>query len=326
MKIICTYNHNFKDFILKQLKELKANFELEINDNISIFSTRNYIEFYNKLIQSKIIFLHHMHPVNFEFEISENFTETLNNIIITNINNYFDDNKTYSIQIRIIDNNVKKIDIINNLENIINLKKDNKNPEQVLSIFIYKNICYIGFNETKYNLSKWNGGEVRYNYNNCISRAEFKLLELFENIDIDFSEYKTALDLGCSPGGWSKVLLEKGLKVNGIDPAEVDDRLNNYKNFKHYKLLSENFKKINKDNYDIIVNDMKMDYLNSIKVVKSFIKNLNKNGIIIMTIKLFKNDNIYEVINKIKDHFTNIFLIKQLYHNRSEFTIVIKKY
>lgn len=325
MRIIYTYNHSFGDFILKQLKNLNSNFLYSINDTISVLSTTyNFENFYKKLMDGKIIFFHHIQSVDLEIKLTNNYIEEIKSVIIDNLNNFFDNKKSYSIHIRTINNNYNKIDIIKSLEELITLKKDNLNPEQVISILIHNDICYIGFSETRFNLSKWKGGEVRYNYQNCISRAEFKLMELFDIFKINLDNFKTALDLGCAPGGWSKVLLDKGLKVVGIDPADVDEKIKNNKNFTHYKKLSEDFKKTNKDNYDIIVNDMKLDYKTSIKITKSFLKNLSKNGIVIMTIKLFKNDNIIEVINTIKDNFQNILLIRQLYHNRSEFTVIIK--
>lgn len=325
MKVICTYNHNFKNYVFKSLLHFGYKIIKEINETICIINiNQSFEKLYNKILDSKIIFFHHIQPVNFEIDLTNNFIQKINEIVITNVNDFFNKNKTYSIQIKTINCNYDKQKIISNIEDKINFKKDNRNPEQVISIFINENKCFIGFSETKYNLSKWNGGEVRYNYDNCISRAEFKLMELFDFISIEKFNYKTALDLGCAPGGWSKVLLNKGLKVIGIDPAQVDESLLNNKNFTHFNCLSENFKKINKNNFDIIVNDMKISYKNSIKIIKSFLKNLNKDGIAIMTIKLFKNEDAEEAINAIKDNFPNIILIKQLYHNRNEFTVVLK--
>ena len=325
MKVICTYNHNFRDYVFKTLARFGCEVTENICDTISITNTNDSFEkFYEKIVDSKIIFFQHIQPINFGINLTNNFADEISNAIIENVDKFLDRNKTYSIQIRTIDCDYSKHEIVSNLEDKLKLEKNNKNPEQVISILINKNKCFVGFSKTEYNLSKWNGGEVRYSYGNCISRAEFKLMELFDFISIDSFNYKTALDLGCAPGGWSKVLLDKKLKITGVDPAEVDKTLLNSANFKHFKGLSEDFKKVNKNSFDIIVNDMKIDYKASIKIVKSFLKNLNKNGIVIMTIKLFKNDNVEEAINTVKNNFQNIILIKQLYHNRSEFTVVLK--
>ncbi len=325
MKIICTYNRNFKNYIFETLINFGCKLIKEFSETASIVNIdKSFNDFYKKIISSKIIFLHHIQPVNFEFYVTNNFIEDIKNLIVKNINNFFNKNKTYSIQIRTIECRFNKCDIILNIEKCVDLKKNNKNPEQVISIFIHKNRCFVGFSETKFNLSKWNGGEVRYNYHDCISRAEFKLMELLDFISTKKCNYKTALDLGCAPGGWSRVLLDRNLIVTGIDPAEVDKRLLVNKNFIYHKMVSEDFKKLNNNNFDIIVNDMKINYKSSIKIIKSFLKDLNKNGIVIMTIKLFKNEDVKEAINIVKNNFQNLVLIKQLYHNRNEFTVVLK--
>ena len=111
--------------------------------------------FYKKLTDNKIIFFHHIQPVNFEIELTNNYIEEIKNIILNNINNFFDNKKSYSIQIRTINSDYNKLDIIKFLEELIILKKDNKNPEQVISILIHNNICYIGFSEIKFNLSNF---------------------------------------------------------------------------------------------------------------------------------------------------------------------------
>ena len=74
MKIIYTYNHNFNDFILKQIKNLNSNFLYKINNTIGILSTKyNFKDFYYKIMESKIIFFHHIQSIDFEFILTNNF-------------------------------------------------------------------------------------------------------------------------------------------------------------------------------------------------------------------------------------------------------------
>ena len=58
-----------------------------------------------------------------------------------------------------------------------------------------------------------------------ISRAKFKLLEAEQRFGIDFSVARKAIDIGAAPGGWTSLLLERGLKVTAIDPAAMNPRL-----------------------------------------------------------------------------------------------------
>lgn len=330
-EIIFTCQNNFKEIAKDELLNISNNgtFIEWLNDNCGRLKiNNNYENFVNDVYKKQIVFTRHLQPINILVEIN-NDSNDLNNIlkIKTQIIDLLNLNESISIQIRINNKQLifNKLDLLNNLQDELKtFTIDNKNPEQIISIFINENSCLVGVSKTNLNLSKWSGGECRYSETNIISRSEFKLLELFEYFKIDFTKYNKAVDLGCAPGGWSKVLLEKNIKVVGIDPAEVSQNLQQYDNFTHFQQTSEEFVKINKNTFDLIVNDMKMAYGKSIKIVSSLIKYLNKNGLIIITIKLNQNDKneINNIINSIKSNY-NILFIKQLFYNRNEFTCVL---
>lgn len=330
-EIIFTCQNNFREIAKDELLSISnnGNFIEWLNDNCGRLKiNNNYENFINDVYQKQIVFTRHTQPINFLIEMN-NDANDLNNIlkIKTQLMDLLNINNSVSIQIRINNKQLSfnKLDLLNILQDELKVFTiDNKDPEQIISIFITENNCFVGVSKTNLNLSKWSGGECRYSENNIVSRSEFKLLELFEYFKIDFTKYKKAIDLGCAPGGWSMALLEKHIKVIGIDPAEVDEKLKQYKNFTHFKETAEQFLKVNKDNFDLIVNDMKMDYDKSIKIVNSLIKYLNKDGLIIITIKLHKNDKntINNIINGVKSNY-NILFIKQLYYNRNEFTCVL---
>ena len=300
-KIIITFNENSNvELFLNNiniLERIKDGILLCENKQLSYEELSNYIKNNN-------LFVRHIQPAEI---VNNNF----------DFSNLLDKNKTYSIQIR-----NRNIELYNKIKGYLNnFKEDVKNPEQVISITEHKGILYGGVSETKYNLSRWLGGECRYNVKDLISRAELKLIEAIEVFNIDIKKYKTAIDLGCAPGGWSKVLLDNNIKVIGIDPANIDSRVLNNKNFTHFKDKVENFK--NKEAFDLIVNDMKMDFKKSIDITKKLLKNLNSNSVIIMTIKLYKKDDIIESLKYLKNNFT-ILQKRQLYHNRNEYTVLIK--
>lgn len=46
-----------------------------------------------------------------------------------------------------------------------------------------------------------------------------KIFEKTKN-DVDFSKYKTVLDIGCGTGALCKILYEEGLEVVGVDPSK----------------------------------------------------------------------------------------------------------
>lgn len=188
----------------------------------------------------------------------------------------------------------------------------------------YDRIAMIGISTPQENLCEWSGGIVRFAKEpGQLSRSGFKLLEAFKVFNFDTPEEKNALDLGASPGGWSKVLLEKGYTVTAIDRAPVDPEL--------YKLGE--FKFIQKDarlympkrnSFDMLTNDMNRDPGHSAKISVQAGDGLKKGAPLIMTIKL-TGKNPEKIIKKTLKTLERAFVIRnvrQLYHNRDEVTVL----
>jgi len=202
--------------------------------------------------------------------------------------------------------------------------KNDSQPTWVLSIFVHQDTLYAGASYCKDNLSDWNGGMQRFKKaDDSISRAEFKLLEALSVFNINLSHSKTALDLGAAPGGWSKVLLERGLEVTAVDPANLSEAILKHPNLIHIKDVAERLKP--KAPYDIIVNDMRMDMIASCKIMLDLAKHLATNGLAIMTLKLPHKEwykNTKRAMNMLERAY-NVKAARQLFHNRSEVTVVI---
>lgn len=68
-----------------------------------------------------------------------------------------------------------------------------------------------------------------------ISRAYFKAAEAIAWSGFEMRPGDTAVEVGSSPGGACSLLLEMGLKVIGIDPAEMDEEVMEHANFRHIR-------------------------------------------------------------------------------------------
>lgn len=280
-----------------------------------------------------IIFTRHIFPLYNSFEIcSQNDTLEYLDIIYKIFLSNIDKSKSFSVQTRIYtkDKSLHRKAFINEtLSNKISsygYSLDVKKPDEIISILITDTSLYFGVSSPKNNLSYWPGGEYRFKKNKeLISRAEFKLLELIDMYNINLKKYSTALDLGASPGGWTKVLVNNKLKVTCVDPANLSKDLQNNKNITHYKCLAQEFLKGDYE-FDIIVNDMRMDVFESIDLMKNASRYLARdNSIAIMTLKL-REKNIQSQVNKALQTTSKYFKIlhaKQLFYNRSEITIVL---
>ena len=142
------------------------------------------------------------------------------------------------------------------------------------------------------------------------------------------SNINFACDLGAAPGGWTKVLASANVKTHAIDPASLSPEVLKNSNVQHFRMTTEEYlRKFNHSNFDIIVNDMKRDFSLSSKIILDFYDRLNSGGIFVTTFKLAKNfsyKKISEALNSLTLKYSLV-LARQLFHNRSEITVVLKK-
>lgn len=90
--------------------------------------------------------------------------------------------------------------------------------------------------ETMHWPSRWPGGiqPVDPHYE-PISRAYFKAAEAMAWSGFPFQRDDLAVEVGSAPGGACGRLLEEGLRVIGIDPAEMDPRIAGHPKFTHHR-------------------------------------------------------------------------------------------
>ncbi|MCD4784097.1 MAG: hypothetical protein K8T10_09775 [Candidatus Eremiobacteraeota bacterium] len=188
----------------------------------------------------------------------------------------------------------------------------------------YNRIAMIGMSTPRENLCERSGGIVRFAKEpGQLSRSGFKLLEAFEVFNFEHPEEKNALDLGASPGGWSKVLLEKGYAVTAIDRAPVDPELHK---LGEIKIIQKDARLYSpkRNSFDILTNDMNRDPAHSANISVQAAMGLKQGAPLIMTIKL-TGKNPEKIIQKTLKTLERAFVIKnvrQLYNNREEVTIL----
>ncbi len=199
---------------------------------------------------------------------------------------------------------------------------------QVLSVCLAGDLILIGLNGAANALSDWPGGHVRLaKPKGQISRSEFKLEELFRTTGLRPPERGLALDLGASPGGWTRILRGYGLDVVAVDPAELDPRLRNDPHIRHVRTTAGPFLDRTNDRFDLIVNDMRMDPAMSVGVMRGAARHLNPGGLMILTLKLTPRGAVRvvrEALSRLEDVVT-VELVRQLHHNRDEVTVVARK-
>jgi 23S rRNA (cytidine2498-2'-O)-methyltransferase len=95
---------------------------------------------------------------------------------------------------------------------------------------------WIGAHQAIRRSERWAGGAIPVRLpKHAVSRAYMKLEEAVQWSDLPLAKEDECVELGCAPGGASQALLDRGLFVTGIDPADVDASVLKHPRFRHLK-------------------------------------------------------------------------------------------
>lgn len=280
-------------------------------------------------------FVRHIAPIQFihPYETENHLIDELKKLILEEVAPFFDPELPFSVQSRCFGEISLKPSHLNKplaaaINSISKAPLDVKNPVQILSIGVGNTAVYLGLSLAQQNLSNWAGGERRFaKEKGLISRAEFKLLEAVEQFGIHLPPRGRALDLGASPGGWTRVLRQKGQLVTAVDPGELHPSLRHDSAIRHLPIAAEKYLTQYPDTYDLIVNDMRLDARDSARLMVSYAPYLYSHGDAIMTLKLPINDPLkpfHHALNILSEAY-EIAKTRQLFHNRKEVTVHLKK-
>ncbi len=212
-----------------------------------------------------------------------------------------------------------------------------KAPEQIVSVLCIGERAFIGLSPATENLSSWAGGMRRLAKRpEQVSRAELKLEEALEVFGVILPSQGEALDLGAAPGGWTRLLLEAGLRVSAIDPAALDPRLLVYgKRLTHFRSYAERFLEISlkdstkKGYYRAIVADLRMDAKQAANLLVKYAPLLASDGLALTTLKLpheaprlNPTRHAAEALDILRGAYPSV-RARQLFHNRQEITVLL---
>ena len=200
--------------------------------------------------------------------------------------------------------------------------------EHVLSICLTPAGVLLGLNRTADGLSDWPGGRVRLaKRQGQVSRAEFKLEELFAVLPLDLPVAGAALDLGAAPGGWTRILRLRGLQVWAIDPGDLDPRVAADPGVHHVRTTAGEFFRSTELDFDLAVNDMRMDAELSCRFMREAAVRLRPGAVAVVTLKVGTNRPLAALRrcrDILHDDYEPVFA-RQLQHNRHELTLVARR-
>ena len=285
------------------------------------------------------IFIRHLNPVQVHHPLPEgpNAVHALRATAVDAFADLMDPTLPFSIQTRILtDVGYGPYDVNRALSRALaaatGASLDVRHPRQVVSVVIARHqgqlAGFLGLSPAAYNLSDWAGGRRRFaREKGQISRSEFKLLEALEIFDIPLPSRGVALDLGAAPGGWTRVLRQKEQYVTAVDPAELAPGLQTDPNVRHLPMTPEEYLATESEKFDLIVNGMRRDARDSARLMVDYAPRLYRDGRALMTLKLPEQNRenvIDHTLNILRDAY-EILGARQLFHNRSEITVYLKR-
>ncbi|MCA9127196.1 MAG: hypothetical protein KDB22_08920 [Planctomycetales bacterium] len=119
--------------------------------------------------------------------------------------------------------------------------------DRVLDVVVVEpNHWLIGSHRVNSTTSAWPGGVISVGAPaEMISRAYLKISEALLWSQLPIEPGDRIVEIGSSPGGAAQRLLDLGLLVTGVDPAEMDSRLLQHPRFEHWRSKSSGIRRRN---------------------------------------------------------------------------------
>ena len=200
--------------------------------------------------------------------------------------------------------------------------------DHVLGACSVPNGIILGSNGVANALSDWPGGRVQLaKPRGQISRSEFKLEEILRTGLADLPTTGAALDLGASPGGWTRILLNRGLEVWAVDPGKLDARLDGKQGLTYVPMLAGPYLAQTTQVFDLVVNDMRMTPVLSARVMNDASARVAAGGMGVMSIKLPPGHPLRAIDTAVAElqPSWDVITVRQLFHNRHEVTAILRR-
>ncbi|UJF35961.1 SAM-dependent methyltransferase [Paenibacillus hexagrammi] len=337
---IGTSNHGFAQYAQEEIRRLfpAVAFKLIVPTEIFSFEVPgSWSEVSAALKEQEPIFLRHVQPVQVQWDLTRSDEDIANLktwLATTGESGFTNPGQFIAVQVRKEEKAdvpyapfTIKAELDTVITSTLQAEPVVKGADRIVSVYISANKLFAGISSPSENLSDWSGGAIRFQKEeDQISRAKFKLLEAEQRFGIDFSYARAALDIGAAPGGWTSLLLERGLRVTAIDPASMHPSLTSNPMLKIYKKNAGDVK-LRDNEFDLLVCDMSWSPRQMGRLVADLLYALQSGGTAIITVKLMHKKPFQTIRELIQLFEPSLHLLKakQLFHNREELTLYLQK-
>jgi 23S rRNA (cytidine2498-2'-O)-methyltransferase len=205
-----------------------------------------------------------------------------------------------------------------------------RSGQQVLDLIVAEpNQWIVGYHwaDERDPLSQWPGGVLNVSQPpGMISRAYLKMAEAIMWSRLPISSGDSIVEIGCAPGGSCQRLLDMGLKVTGVDPAEMDPVLLKHPEFTHWRSKAAAVKRKRYQRFRWLTADANVAPNYTLDFVEDIVQypTTRLEGLL-LTLKLSTYDLIDHLpayINRVKGWGFQRVEARQLAHNRRELFLV----
>lgn len=172
----------------------------------------------------------------------------------------------------------------------------------------------------------WPGGLDRRELpEHAVSRAYLKMQQALEWSQLPVEPGQVCAELGCSPGGSSQALLDRGLQVIGIDPAEMPAVLTEHERFTHLRMRTRQVPRKVFGEVDWVTADMNVAPQYTLDAVEDLVRHRETHirGLL-LTLKLLEwkvAADIPKLLERVRGWGFDGVHARQLQYNRQEFTL-----
>jgi 23S rRNA (cytidine2498-2'-O)-methyltransferase len=160
-------------------------------------------------------------------------------------------------------------------------------------------------------------------------RAYLKIVEALEWSELPTAPGDRCVEIGSAPGGSCLALLERGLKVTGIDPAEMDAAVLAHPNFTHVRARAKDVKRAAFRDCDWLVMDANVAPNYTLDTLDGLLQQagVRPKGLV-LTLKLTDPklaEKLPQIAERIRGHGYGRVRMRQLAFNRREICAVVTK-
>ncbi len=207
-------------------------------------------------------------------------------------------------------------------------KKPTERGDLVLDVILVEpNLWWVGYQRASFLATRRAGGmfdEITLPYE-AVSRAYLKMEEGLRWSRMPVRRNERACEIGCAPGGSCQSLLQRGLQVIGIDPAEMHPAVLDHPNFRHLRMRGNEVKRRELRGVRWLMTDMNVAPNYTLDTVEALVMHdeVEVEGML-LTLKLLdwkQADDAEEYRARVQSWGFSKIRMRQLQHNRREFCL-----